>query len=108
MTRGPSTDPNCPSSLTTVNGAAVCQGKLIFDDTFDTFSDNWKKEVRFAGPPDYEFVLYTNDRKNVDVSNGNLQIKPLVADDERGQGFVNLPGGLNLGARFAGVNEAGS
>lgn len=45
-------------------------------------------------------MIYTNLFKNVHINNGILQIKPIVADDEYGQGFVYLPNGLDLGLKY--------
>lgn len=43
---------DCPVSLTTVNGEAVCKEQQIFDETFVNISDKtWKKDIRFAGAP---------------------------------------------------------
>lgn len=44
-------------------------------------------------------MIYTNLLKSVHINNGNLQIKPLIADDEYGHRFVNLPAGLDLGVK---------
>lgn len=40
---------------------------------------------------DFEFVIYTNLHDNIHVDNGMLKIKPLLADDKYGEGFVSTP-----------------
>lgn len=65
----------CPPSLTTVNGAEVCQGKLIFDESFGTLSDNWKKEIKFAGAP-VSFICINVNRTSLLFLQG-LRIRDL-------------------------------
>ncbi|KAF7268731.1 hypothetical protein GWI33_018084 [Rhynchophorus ferrugineus] len=77
----------CNPTNTTVNGKAACKGHLIFDSRFDQFrSQNdtyWTIQRRFAGAPDYEFVVYD--------------------EDIYGDGYVTNSDGLDLGKSCTGV-----
>ena len=67
----------------------VCPGQLIFEENFDSFNrTRWEIVERYPGAPSYEFVVYMNTEENVDVKDGALHIKPVLAEVKFGQGFV--------------------
>ena len=67
----------------------ACPRQLLFEDNFDNLnSAKWNSIQRFAGAPDYEFVVYiTNDV--TDVSDGRLRIKPILLDTKFGNDFTS-------------------
>ncbi|XP_050455203.1 beta-1,3-glucan-binding protein-like [Cataglyphis hispanica] len=73
------------------NGARrqACSRQLLFEDNFDIInSTNWNSIQRFAGAPDYEFVVYmTNDV--TDTNDGRLRIKPILLDTKFGNNFTS-------------------
>lgn len=89
-TTTPSTDPEeCLETVTMVGGKPACSGELIFKDNFSHLNrDKWDPEIRFAGAPDYEFVLYVNDTKNLHVAEKKLCIKPTLLDEKYGEGYT--------------------
>ncbi|XP_063910735.1 beta-1,3-glucan-binding protein-like [Zophobas morio] len=92
----------CKSSVTRSSEQATCSGKLIFHDDFNSFDNNlWSPENKFAGSPDYEFVLYTSRRENLEVNDGHLKIRPVLSEDLFGKGFVYRE--KDLGANCTGV-----
>ncbi|KAL6434020.1 hypothetical protein ACFW04_005876 [Cataglyphis niger] len=66
----------------------ACSRQLLFEDNFDIInSTNWNSIQRFAGAPDYEFVVYmTNDV--TDTIDGRLRIKPILLDTKFGNDFT--------------------
>jgi len=90
--------PPCNFTPTTVNGKRSCEGKLIFQENFGKIADQkWIIENRFAGKPDYEFVLYQDNSENIFVKNNKLHIKPSLTEERYGAGYVSNPEGINLG-----------
>nr|XP_022908352.1 beta-1,3-glucan-binding protein-like [Onthophagus taurus] len=77
----------CYETLTKVNGASSCSGRLIFSEEFSDIN-RWQKEIRFASEPDYEFVTYTDDADNLYLRNGQIHFKPILAEDKYEVGFV--------------------
>ncbi|KAM0727159.1 Beta-1,3-glucan-binding protein [Formica fusca] len=67
----------------------VCPRQLLFEENFDTInSTKWNSIQRFAGAPDYEFVVYmTNDV--TDINDGWLRIKPILLDTKFGKDFTS-------------------
>ncbi|XP_011166243.1 beta-1,3-glucan-binding protein [Solenopsis invicta] len=67
----------------------ACPRQLIFEENFDNVdSAKWNKLKRFAGLPDYEFVVYMTDDV-MDTSDGKLRIKPILLDTKYGRDFVS-------------------
>ncbi|XP_067000619.2 beta-1,3-glucan-binding protein [Anabrus simplex] len=76
------TKPTCKNTITTVNGKSSCQGKLIFEDTFDDLSSSkWKHDIQFPEYPNFEFVVYSNNEQNSFVAGGRLHVKPTLLSD---------------------------
>ncbi|XP_018335441.1 beta-1,3-glucan-binding protein [Agrilus planipennis] len=101
----PSGEGQCIPSATQIGGRNACKNELIFEETFDTWRpDLWSLEQRFAGAPDYEFVVYSNNPTYTKVANGVLSIHPIPIENQYGNGFVTLPNGLDLGDRCTGVH----
>nr|XP_023017871.1 beta-1,3-glucan-binding protein-like [Leptinotarsa decemlineata] len=74
----------CEPSVTTFNGGkSTCKNKLIFNDAFTTEVRKkfWTVQQRFAGAPDYEFVIYANRSETLFIRNRILRIKPELTDD---------------------------
>lgn len=67
----------------------ACPRQLLFEDNFDSLnSTNWNSIQRFAGAPDFEFVVYmTNDV--TDVTDGRLRIKPSLLDTKFGKDYTS-------------------
>lgn len=88
----------CPQSLTTVNGAKQCKDTLLFNEDFNILDHNrWKAEIRFAGEPDYEFVVYTDNPQVLNVESGKLVISPTLSENLFGENFVNSREEYNFG-----------
>ncbi|KAF2893395.1 hypothetical protein ILUMI_12789 [Ignelater luminosus] len=104
-TKAPTTKPTCQLSATLFNGKNRCTGDLIFEDNFSgsLSTQKWKNEIKFADDPDYEFVLYQNNRENIYVENNRLYIRPSLTEDKYGVGFVSNQNGLDLGETCTGV-----
>ncbi|XP_011306802.1 beta-1,3-glucan-binding protein 1 [Fopius arisanus] len=88
-------NPNCQISPTLVvdistgKRNAVCAGQLLFEDEFSTFNDTiWKTIEQFSRAPDYPFVIYRNDMRNVKVGAGELQLTPTLMEKEYGKDFI--------------------
>ncbi|KAK9891864.1 hypothetical protein WA026_017352 [Henosepilachna vigintioctopunctata] len=94
----------CRESITRYNGGVkTCKNQLIFTETFSHFNrKKWSAEMKFAGEPDYEFVMYTNDAKVLNVVNGHLFIKPMLSDNAYGQGFAISRDEFNYGVSCTG------
>ncbi|XP_071451804.1 beta-1,3-glucan-binding protein-like [Hetaerina americana] len=95
----PATPPaaNCPKSITVVNGAPACAGRLIFEDTFKDFDlRKWQHEITLSGGRNWEFQLYDNNRTNSYVRNDMLVIKPTLTTDRLGNDFFLFAGELSL------------
>ncbi|KAK5642301.1 hypothetical protein RI129_008468 [Pyrocoelia pectoralis] len=102
--RPPSNRNLCQEGQTTVNGKRSCKGKIVFQELFNDLSTSkWKKEKKFAGDPDYEFVLYQDNATNVYVKDKILHIKPTLLEDAYGEGFATNSQGIDLGATCTGV-----
>ncbi|KAF7268732.1 hypothetical protein GWI33_018085 [Rhynchophorus ferrugineus] len=104
-------DPNvCNPTQTTINGKAACRGHLIFDSRFDQFGQNkdkfWTVERKFAGAPDYEFVMYDDSEKTLSVTNGHLVITPTLLDNIYGNNYVTSANGLDIGERCTGIRAS--
>lgn len=81
----------CEPAVTTINGGqSTCKGKLIFNEPFNAKikSKYWNIENKLAGKPDYEFVIYSDRPETIFVANNTLVIKPELADNIYGPGFV--------------------
>ncbi|KAF2893394.1 hypothetical protein ILUMI_12788 [Ignelater luminosus] len=99
--------PPCKETPTTVNAKPSCQGKLIFEEDFNELSvERWLTEVRFAGEPDYEFVIYNNDKENLYVEKKMLHIRPTLTEDKYGAGFVSKAGKFDLGESCTGTTQS--
>ncbi|XP_071578190.1 uncharacterized protein [Temnothorax nylanderi] len=91
---------NCTTASTTWifengNRRQACSRQLIFEDNFDNLNaTKWNQLNRFAGPPDYEFVVYMTDEVT-DTSDGQLRIKPILLNTKYGTNFV-LRGTLKI------------
>ncbi|XP_029038992.2 beta-1,3-glucan-binding protein-like [Osmia bicornis bicornis] len=84
-TRTFETDRNTPQT----NRQNICPGQLLFEDNFDTLdSSRWRTIERFSNAPNYEFVVYKNDRNNVDVWDGVLHIRPTLTNVVFGRDFI--------------------
>lgn len=90
-----------------VNGKPSCKGHLIFQEDFKQLSEStWQPEVKFAGDPDYEFVIYQKNKENLYVEDDKLHIKPTLLEDKYGKGFVSNSNGLDLGNECTGVQDS--
>ncbi|CAD6201986.1 GSCOCT00013992001.2-RA-CDS [Cotesia congregata] len=74
----------------------ACQGQLIFEDHFELFNTSkWRAVERFTSAPDYAFVVYRNNEKNIKVNEGKLNLCPMLIESEFGRDFIRH-GSLNL------------
>lgn len=74
----------------------ICPGQVVFDDQFDKLDNNrWTIVERFSNTPNYEFVVYMNNKSNVDAWEGVLHVRPTLTDDVFGNNFIR-EGNLNL------------
>ncbi|KAF5298988.1 hypothetical protein FQA39_LY11620 [Lamprigera yunnana] len=97
----------CTRSPTKVKGKYSCKGKLIFNDLFMNLNhEKWKPEVKFAGDPDYEFVIYKNEQENLLVENQILHIRPMLTEKKYGLEFVYNSTGLDLGVECTGILQS--
>ncbi|XP_018335440.1 beta-1,3-glucan-binding protein-like [Agrilus planipennis] len=101
----------CVLSATQVDGRNACQNELIFEENFDSWRpDLWTVEHRFAGAPDYEFVVYNYNPVYAKVESGVLSILPVPVEivffqySQHGKEFVTLPHGLDLGDKCTGAH----
>ncbi|CAO1367307.1 unnamed protein product [Diamesa serratosioi] len=90
----------CVESETTASGTKAprtfCSGDLIFEENFDELDfETWQHEITLAGGGNWEFQVYTNNRSNSFVEDGNLNIRPSLTADEFGEGFLSS-GVMNL------------
>lgn len=94
-TGGPSLQ-SCVKSQTSLTGKTVCQGEILFEESFNGNSldvRTWKHEVFMPNIPDYEFVVFDNNPQTSFIRNGRLTIKPSVYDDNFiRRGRLNLEG----------------
>ncbi|KAK4876693.1 hypothetical protein RN001_009199 [Aquatica leii] len=95
----------CQVSFTKVNGKYSCKGKLIFQEMFINISTQWKRENKFAGDPDFEFVIYSNNKTNVFAKHSMLYINPTLTEERYGVGYVNNPRGIDFGNTCTGFPE---
>lgn len=107
-TKAPINNPSCLPTATKVNGKKSCSGKVIFQEKFNNNFmargiDKWTIECQFAGSPDYEFVLYNNDERNIYVKKNLLHIQPSLTNDRFGTNFVDSGEGLDLGTNCTGT-----
>ncbi|KAJ8930602.1 hypothetical protein NQ314_016572 [Rhamnusium bicolor] len=99
-----SPDGSCEGTDTTINnGRKSCKGKLIFTEPFDAEMRNklWTIDQKFAGAPDYEFVIYVNNPQTLNITSKHLSIKPVLIETVYGDGFVTRP--YDLGENCTGV-----
>ncbi|XP_049819666.1 beta-1,3-glucan-binding protein-like [Aethina tumida] len=80
----------CKPSQTVVHGKTkICSGDLIFSEHFLNLDPaRWNTEIKFGGPPDYEFVIYGDYSQTLSIKNDKLHIKPLPSEDIYGKDFV--------------------
>ncbi|CAG9855841.1 unnamed protein product [Phyllotreta striolata] len=74
-------------------------GNLFFDD-FSSNSLNparWIVEQKFAGEPDYEFVMYVNRPETIQIKNNKLKINPVLTQRVFGEGFLTSFSGYDFG-----------
>ncbi|XP_055703432.1 beta-1,3-glucan-binding protein [Phlebotomus papatasi] len=75
---------SCQKSPTVLkDGSHPCAGELIFEEEFSGryLSDKWEVEKRFGSiDPDNEFVIYLNNSENLQITGGQLRIKPTFTD----------------------------
>ncbi|XP_045462189.1 uncharacterized protein LOC123672218 [Harmonia axyridis] len=95
---------NCDASITKYNnGIRACKGQPIFSEDFNELdSSKWTPEVKFAGEPDYEFVIYTSKPEVLKVADGRLLIKPVLSSSLFGRDFETSPEVYNLGSSCTG------
>ncbi|KAF5294932.1 hypothetical protein FQR65_LT10644 [Abscondita terminalis] len=99
--------PPCEYTPTMVNGKRSCKGKLIFHDLFNDLSEKrWKTEIRYAGEPDYEFVIYQDDPQNLYISKNMIHLTPTLVETRLGPGFVSDAKTLDLGENCTGIMES--
>ncbi|XP_063910734.1 beta-1,3-glucan-binding protein-like [Zophobas morio] len=92
----------CKSSPTKLGNDATCSQKVIFHEDFNSLDNNlWSPENKFAGSPDYEFVVYTTRRENLEVNDGHLKIRPVLSEDLFGKGYIDRR--VDLGINCTGV-----
>ncbi|XP_049819661.1 beta-1,3-glucan-binding protein-like isoform X1 [Aethina tumida] len=80
----------CKPSQTMAQGKTkICSGDLIFSEHFLNLDPSrWNTEIKFGGPPDYEFVIYGNYSQTLSIKNEKLHIRPIPTEDVYGKGFV--------------------
>ncbi|XP_049819261.1 beta-1,3-glucan-binding protein-like [Aethina tumida] len=80
----------CKPSLTMVQGKTkICSGGLIFSEHFLNLDPaRWNTEIKFGGPPDYEFVIYGNYSQTLSIKNEKLRIRPILTEKVYGKGSV--------------------
>ncbi|CAO1306523.1 unnamed protein product [Diamesa hyperborea] len=112
----------CEKSHTTASGTKApgtfCSGDLIFEENFDELDfETWQHEITLAGGGNWEFQVYTNNRSNSFVEDGNLNIRPSLTADEFTENFLrsgvmNLHGGAPAdqctNAQFWGCERQGT
>ncbi|KAJ8954273.1 hypothetical protein NQ317_003311 [Molorchus minor] len=105
----PPQSPQHKPSISTCNSPNTSEWRVSISQT--TFNNEkggkekkfWNIEHRFAGSPDYEFVIYVNRPETISMSitKGTVIMRPVLLEDIYGQGFVTKP--LNLGDNCTGV-----
>ncbi|KAE8573477.1 Putative Beta-1,3-glucan-binding protein [Halyomorpha halys] len=76
---------DCGQSHTKVDGYEKCEGELIFHETFDGNSLNfrkWNHEILMPSDPNYEFVVLDDNSQISSVSDGKFKIKPSVYQEQ--------------------------
>ncbi|XP_015114895.1 beta-1,3-glucan-binding protein 1 [Diachasma alloeum] len=88
-------NPNCQIStsvvvdLSTGRRNAACAGEPLFEDEFVDFDPRkWNTIEQFSRAPDYPFVIYRNDQRNVKVADGKLHLTPTLMETEYGKDFI--------------------
>ncbi|KAK9694447.1 Carbohydrate binding domain (family 32) [Popillia japonica] len=90
---------SCMKSLTTWNGEVACSAQLLLDEQFNRFNTvNWTNDIRYADDPDFEFVIYDKHENNLNVRDGQLHIRPTLADERYGSEFIYSKTGYDLGS----------
>lgn len=74
------TEAPCAPTVTTVNGKPSCAGRMVFEDTFQTFDlQKWQREVRIPlDTESAEFLSYQESPENSYVAGGHLFIVPTL------------------------------
>ncbi|XP_044766626.1 beta-1,3-glucan-binding protein-like isoform X2 [Coccinella septempunctata] len=95
---------DCDISITSFNsGIRSCKGQLIFSEDFNNMDyAKWNPEIKFAGEPDFEFVVYTSRPEVLRVADGHLSIKPVLSSSLFGHNFETSPEPYNLGPSCTG------
>ena len=102
QTDGDTSNLTCKQPQTKFSNESICKGALIFEDNFEKFDrSKWKPEVKFAYGPDYEFVIYRDDVRNLYIKNRALHIKPVTTEDVYGPKSVRNR--LDLGSSCTGT-----
>ncbi|XP_034951400.1 beta-1,3-glucan-binding protein 1-like [Chelonus insularis] len=74
----------------------TCTGELIFEDNFQTLNDSiWRHVERFPRIPDYAFVTYRDNERNIKIKSNKLHLIPTLVENEYGKDFIRY-GNLTL------------
>ncbi|XP_044256880.1 beta-1,3-glucan-binding protein-like [Tribolium madens] len=94
----------CKASATISKHQKMCKGEEIYSENFDKLKpDLWTPEIKYAGKPDFEFVLYTDRKEILSVVNNELVIRPIPTEQLFGKGFVSFEHEIDLGDKCTGI-----
>lgn len=88
--------PNCPHSKTrALNMVNICKGQLIFEDDFTDNELNtsiWSYDIRhrLIGTEVEEFVVFDNNRDNLFIHDGYLNIRPTITQENMKQAKLDF------------------
>nr|XP_008191497.1 PREDICTED: beta-1,3-glucan-binding protein isoform X2 [Tribolium castaneum] len=95
----------CKASATISKQKKMCKGEEIFNENFENLKPElWNREIKYAGKPDFEFVLYTDRKEILSVNNNELTIRPIFTEQLFGKEFVSYEHELDLGEKCTGIH----
>ncbi|XP_043288708.1 beta-1,3-glucan-binding protein-like [Venturia canescens] len=67
----------------------ICSRQILLDEQFHHLNQSiWRGVEKFTGSPDYAFVVYRKDERNIKCVDGNLRITPTLVQNEYGDDFI--------------------